>query len=188
MKKTAILIILMLMTLNVFSQKNGKNLKQNREKMDALKIAHITKELNLTQSEAQAFWPIYNENENNRKRLRESRKATLNHEGIMNLTDSEAQAHLNKLTELEEQKEKQERLYLKKLTKVLSAKKILLLKNADRSFKRKVLEQLRTRRHHMRQEKLEGMREKRSELIKKREEKRDALENKREELRGKKSR
>ncbi len=32
-----------------------------REKIKALKIAYITKELNLTSAEAEKFWPVYNE-------------------------------------------------------------------------------------------------------------------------------
>ena len=31
------------------------------EKLEAIKVAYITKELNLTSSEAEKFWPVYNE-------------------------------------------------------------------------------------------------------------------------------
>lgn len=171
MKKTRILIIVIFISATVFAQHR----KPNREKMDALRIAHITSNLNLTQSEAQAFWPVYNENENNRRQFREAKK--LNHDEIINLTDAEAEIHLKKMMALEEQKEKQEKLYLKKLTKVLPAKKILLLKNSDHTFRRKVLEQLRQRR----KEKFGKMNERRNGLVKERNEKREELINKRKE-------
>jgi hypothetical protein len=32
-----------------------------KERIKALKVAYITKELNLTSSEAEKFWPVYNE-------------------------------------------------------------------------------------------------------------------------------
>jgi hypothetical protein len=34
--------------------------KKNTEKIEALKIAYITKNLNLSPEEAQRFWPVYN--------------------------------------------------------------------------------------------------------------------------------
>ncbi len=175
MKKTRILIIVIFISATVFAQHK----KPNREKMDALRIAHITSNLDLTQSEAQAFWPVYNENENNRRQFREAKK--LNHDEIINLTDAEAEIHLKKMMALEEQKEKQEKLYLKKLIKVLPAKKILLLKNSDHSFRRKVLEQLRQRRNTERKERSEKMKDKRSEIVKERKEKIEELKNKRKE-------
>ena len=42
-------------------QKRGfqENRKEVREKMELFKIQYITKELNLTPSEAEQFWPVY---------------------------------------------------------------------------------------------------------------------------------
>ena len=36
-----------------------ENRKEQREKMELFKIQYITKELNLTPSEAEQFWPVY---------------------------------------------------------------------------------------------------------------------------------
>ena len=48
------------------------------EKLEAIKVAYITKELNLTSSEAEKFWPVYNEYFKELKKARdENRKDEL---------------------------------------------------------------------------------------------------------------
>ncbi|HEX6916081.1 MAG TPA: hypothetical protein VF145_12620 [Chitinophagaceae bacterium] len=46
----------------------------NGERIEAIKTAYITKELNLTSAEAQKFWPVYNEYINELKEAREQNK------------------------------------------------------------------------------------------------------------------
>ncbi len=53
------LLILFIM-LGLFSQVKA----QNGEKIQALKIAFITQKLQLTPDEAQKFWPVYNQYDN----------------------------------------------------------------------------------------------------------------------------
>ena len=43
--------------------------KGSREKIKALKVAYLTEQLNLTSSEAEKFWPIYNRFEKERYKL-----------------------------------------------------------------------------------------------------------------------
>jgi hypothetical protein len=44
------------------------------EKVEAIKVAYITKELNLTSSEAEKFWPVYNEYFKELKKARDENK------------------------------------------------------------------------------------------------------------------
>src|SRR5688572_30493116 len=48
-----------------------------KEKLDAMKIAFITQELDLTSQEAQTFWPVYNQFDNELDALRKARKTAL---------------------------------------------------------------------------------------------------------------
>ena len=59
------LAALFLMCSITFYSQETKN-----EKIKSLKIAHITKTLDLTTSEAEKFWPIYNTFENKQMGLR----------------------------------------------------------------------------------------------------------------------
>ena len=65
MKKLIILSLLCFLTFTAFAQHDEK-----RERVKALKIAFITEQLNLTETEAQKFWPIYNAFEDNNNKLR----------------------------------------------------------------------------------------------------------------------
>jgi Skp family chaperone for outer membrane proteins len=57
MKKT-LLFFMLFLGLSYFceAQPGGRG-----KKIEAIKVAYITKELNLTSGEAQKFWPVYNE-------------------------------------------------------------------------------------------------------------------------------
>ena len=69
MKKIiSVLLTAMLVSGLAFAQKNGKkDPEQWREKVRAEQVGFITSELNLTESEAQAFWPVYNEIQEQRR-------------------------------------------------------------------------------------------------------------------------
>jgi len=139
MKKIILIIILLSHHINSFSQQKAY------EKLKALKIAHITEKLNLTEKESQVFWPIYNENEKHRHEIRASKKAKLKLLDINMLSEAEAEMHLKNLINLEEKKHQYEKEYLNKLVKILPHKKILLLKHNDHSFRRKVLHEYKNR-------------------------------------------
>ncbi|MDX1278952.1 hypothetical protein [Oceanihabitans sediminis] len=138
MKTTYILLFSLLFSLNTFAQDHDK------EKVRALKVAHITEQLELTAKEAQEFWPIYNANLEAYDKLynksKEARKAIPE-----NVTETEAKEHLEIRLKLYEDKYKLQRDYYAKLSKVLSSKKILKLIEADRSFKHKMIEQFKQR-------------------------------------------
>ena len=61
MKLKKILMILFLVAIAYagFAQQEDKT-KPDGSRLEALKIAYLTKKLNLTPDEAQRFWPIYN--------------------------------------------------------------------------------------------------------------------------------
>jgi len=52
----------------------GKGPKPNRENVEALKVAFITKHLNLNAEEAQKFWPAYNACFEELKKVRQDKK------------------------------------------------------------------------------------------------------------------
>ena len=57
-KLNIILIILLSISLNVVSQDEPE---RDAKKIQAMEVAYITRELNLTPEEAQKFWPVYNQ-------------------------------------------------------------------------------------------------------------------------------
>ena len=147
MKNIAILILLI--SSGLFAQRpNGQ--KPNHEKIKALKTAHITEQLGLTSSEAEKFWPVYNEFDKKLMALRQKDginfKGKLRNNGIDELTDEEANILIDKIlviktSELEYRKE-----LVVNLKEVLPPKKIIKLYQAEESFKRMLLDRLKERR------------------------------------------
>ncbi len=142
-KNTLILITLFFMSFYVNAQKTSN--KQNRgEKIKALKIAFITEELNLTSNEAEKFWPVYNKYDEILHRLERVERYKIKTKikklgGVSSLSEKEAKSLINKLSSLEIEAHKTKVKYNKELEKVLSFKKILKLKNAERDFVRKLM-------------------------------------------------
>ncbi len=61
MKKLYLLLVLMSLTAFVKAQDEALNTEKKQQGIDALKVAFISRELDLTPDEAQKFWPIYNQ-------------------------------------------------------------------------------------------------------------------------------
>lgn len=139
MKTQIITLLTLLLCLTSVAQKDKK------EKIKALKIAHITEQLNLTETEAQAFWPIYNDNEAARVKLREVSGFSRKKEGIASFTETEARAFIDTINKTEDKRVELNKAYYKKLFKVLSAKKIVALIQADRSFRKKMIKEFKSR-------------------------------------------
>jgi hypothetical protein len=141
-----ILLVLFAWSVSLVAQPPGGNkpTPSGQERVKVLKVAFITEALNLTQEEAQLFWPIYNEYQDKRDvvraRLAENRKKvkeqaeTLTPEELLKLADEEMALRQQ---DLDLQKEMHE-----KLKKVLPAKKLALLYVAEEDFKKELLEML----------------------------------------------
>jgi hypothetical protein len=61
MKKILLIIVIVLGASLVSVAQDGDGDKNNGGRLEALKIAYLTKKLNLSTDEAQKFWPIYNQ-------------------------------------------------------------------------------------------------------------------------------
>lgn len=146
MKKQIFLLILFLSASTVFAQK-----PQRFEKIKAHKTAFITNNIDLTSTEAEKFWPVYNKYEKELHQLkvverRKLLKGIVENGGIDKLSEAEAQNISNKIETLKDDIHQLEKEKYKKLQKVLSAKKILKLHRAERDFHKELLKRLREKR------------------------------------------
>ncbi len=121
-----------------------------REKIKSLKVAFITERLSLSAEEAQVFWPIYNEHEQNTQRIR--RKERLEIQSKLSdmdvLSDREANALLDELIVLEKEKQELNIAFINKISTVISPRKTLLLIKAEEDFKRRLLREMQQRRRN----------------------------------------
>lgn len=135
-----VLIIFLFVTTISFAQRN-----QDWEKINTLKVAFITEKLSLSSKEAQDFWPVYNEYQENRNKLRKK-----NHDQIRGkikdadgLTEIEAENLLALHIKIEEEEEALDTKFLNDVSKVITSKKTLLLLRSEEEFKRQLMKQYR---------------------------------------------
>lgn len=145
MKKYSIILVFSFLSANLFCQRPDK-----RAELNTLKIGFLTKQLELTSTEAQAFWPIYNEFDSKMFALRQQRFKKNRSLDINNLTDQEALELIQNMRAAEEKKYKYESQLIDDLIQILPPKKIIILKKSEMEFSRKVLEQYKQKRKGMR--------------------------------------
>lgn len=134
---TSILFILSFSLLSVA--------QPNRDKIKTLKIAYITEKLNLSEKEAQQFWPIYNSFEEDMSNLKRQSHETRKKIDITTISDDEASQILKEIRNNENKKYHLENDFIDKLSRVIPAKKIILMHKIEDDFKRKIFEEYRKR-------------------------------------------
>ena len=135
--KTRLLVLFVLAMSHfvAFSQGRGNNAdaEQRREEIRAQRVAFITERVNLTASEAQKFWPLYNEREAKKRQLNREVRQLRKGENVDYEQLNEARINA-KIKEAELEKE-----YYLKFKTILSAEKIHKLYQAERDFQKELL-------------------------------------------------
>lgn len=67
-------ILFLICTLSLSSQETNLTQDSDGSRIEALKIAYITKKLNLSPDEAQKFWPVYNNYANEMREVRREQR------------------------------------------------------------------------------------------------------------------
>ena len=137
------LCLLINFSLNAQNEKTD----EKREKIKEYKVAFLTTELELTSSEAQKFWPIYNAYDDKQFDLRHNKIKNylrkLDDNNINSLSEKEAATYLSQIESADKELYVLKEKYNANLKKILSAKKILKLKKSEDDFNRKLLKQYR---------------------------------------------
>ena len=135
------LLFILLFSVVGLQAQEGKH-----EKIKALKTAYITEKLALTSSEAEKFWPIYNNYDEkfHTLKIQEHRDIYKKlRDGVDKLTDAEANELIDKNLAIEASELELHKQMTSELRKILTPKKIILLKKAENDFKRELLERYR---------------------------------------------
>jgi len=115
-----------------------------RERIKAARAAYITNRLQLTTTESEKFWPIYNEYTQKRQDLKiQYRTAKLRGTDEKELVD----LHLK----IKQQEVDLEKEYSTRLLTVISAEKLSQLRDAEQEFRRLLLRQIEQRQQQRRQ-------------------------------------
>jgi hypothetical protein len=146
--KPTFLILLMTLSWSMIAISQDdmppERMKEKKEKLQAQKIAFLTDRLDLTTAEAQQFWPVYNEFEGKRETELTSFREKFDYrpEELEELSEDKAAEFSDELIKHEQRLLDLRKEYHTKLKTVLSAKKILLLYESEKQFKRELLERI----------------------------------------------
>ena len=138
MKKTLLILAFITITFNTFAQR--------KERVKALKVAFITEKLELTSSEAEKFWPVYNTIEDKKETLRKEGRKLRKDLDLESLSDEEANSIIDNMLALEAKKHELQKTQVNDLRKVLPAKKVILLRVVEDQFNKRMLDEIRKRR------------------------------------------
>ena len=144
MKAKQLITVLFLLCSVVFYSQESK-----KEQIKALKIAHITKDLDLSSTEAEKFWPIYNTFDEKQFDLRMVKMRKIRQELQSKSTETmsiqEATLLLNQIDALEEETYQNKKKFMLELRKIMSPVKILKLKQSEDDFNKTLLKHYRKR-------------------------------------------
>lgn len=113
----------------------------DRNKVEALRAAFISKKLDLSGSEADKFWPVYNEYNDKVKALRRNLR-----QSYRKRAEPLSEADAEELYQLELKTRQAEwevhKLYTEKLKGIIGVKKMVRLRVAEEEFRRDMLSTL----------------------------------------------
>lgn len=149
MKRLITLVLAALIAAPLFAQPEGpERLRQKKEKVDAMKAAFITQELELTPEEAQKFWPVFNEMDKKIEayRLKDvEQHMKMREEGktLEDLSDDEVNKMMIERFNDEAAILEIKKAYHEKYLKILGTKRTARLYMAERKFQRELMRKMR---------------------------------------------
>lgn len=160
MKKIKILLplLLSLTWMTLHAQRPGPprdrmmDRGEKKEQIESMKIAFITRRLDLTPEEAQRFWTVYNKYADELHALRKDRRERNRdaREDFDKLGDKEVEKLVDDEIIFRQQELDVIKKYHAQFKSVLPIKKVARLYRAEEEFKRELLERIRERKEEMR--------------------------------------
>jgi len=139
MKKLSVLIILFLFSFTLLFAQGKREGEEHEmfEKIKTEKISFFTSKLDLTPSEAQAFWPVYNEFEKKRFEIQRQKHdfERMPEEKFTSLSESEIEKMTSNYIGSFEKEAQLLKEYNKQFLKILPKKKVLIMYRTENEFR-----------------------------------------------------
>jgi len=135
----------LIITIFVTSISIGQDVDRSehvKERMKAQRTAFITQKLELTEVEAQKFWPIYNEYTAEKRAL----KSEKNQEVSLQTSDKDAEMAINNYFDAKSKELEMQKKYVARFKTVLPTNKVAMLLNIQKDFSKEVMQNMRERR------------------------------------------
>lgn len=144
MKNILIIICLVLGTSITFAQRDRED---KNDKIKALMVTHISKDLGLSAQEAEKFWPVFHDYNGRKDDLRgKKRKLLRDLDGRLDgLSEADAQKFISEMDGIDAEEARLERNSQNDIIKIIGAKRYILLKKSEMNFRRNMLEEFKDR-------------------------------------------
>ncbi|MCT4602837.1 MAG: hypothetical protein N4A59_08065 [Marinifilum sp.] len=129
----------------------GEGRGKMHKEIKAQKISYITQDLELTPEEAQLFWPIYNELENKKDKLRQEARVFFRkiRYGLDSIPENELVQISDDMIEYRIKDAQLNKEYHEKFKKILPIKKVLQLYHTEKKFQGMLLRKIKEKGRHM---------------------------------------
>ena len=149
--KTTLTAFVLLVGIGLQAQPDKKKMRMSIEKVEAKKVAYITDRLDLSPEQAQVFWPVYNEfqdelNEARKKQLKTLKIEGEEHRRIEDFTDEDLKQVMEMRFAMEQKELDLKKGYHGQFLEVLEVKQVAQLYRAEHEFKRVLFEEMRSER------------------------------------------
>jgi hypothetical protein len=138
MLKQSALIVLIISAFCSIAQAQPRA-EEREKKVQAYRVAVFTEVLNLSPSEAEAFWPIFNEYLGKREELQAQIRPSKQLDGM---NDGEVEEYMRKYFEVKQREIDLEKDLSQRLRKVLPLRKIAKIPVAEREFREALVKKL----------------------------------------------
>ena len=141
LKTTTITCLLVICCLSIAAQDIPP---EKMERFNAQRVAFFTERLRLTSKEAQVFWPVYNEYQDEKNRIIEERKELTRNlmQNQRSLSDKEIEELGDEYVESVKKEAELLAVYHEKFKEILPIRKVMRIYSTETQFKNFLLRQI----------------------------------------------
>ena len=129
-------------TIDAQSEVDDELDPRRKEKIEVLKRSFITDKIQLTVAEAEKFWPLYNERENNQESIRRAIKERMAESKRNPGNERDVLAGIDFVTSKRKEEADNDAKFLKAVMPIIGSERCVKLAAADRDFQRELIRKM----------------------------------------------
>lgn len=118
-----------------YAQRQGQ--QYDKEKLEAARVAFITNRLDLKPAQAEKFWPVFNQYQEDRTKLMEQ-MSKLNRAASQETSEAKAREMVEQRFEIQQQLLDREKLFMSNIMQIISPLQAIKLSGVNRDFTRQL--------------------------------------------------
>ncbi|MFC0261971.1 Spy/CpxP family protein refolding chaperone [Fontibacter flavus] len=135
MKNITLLILMVFLSFSGYAQRQGQ--QYDKEKLEAARVAFITNRLDLKPVQAEKFWPIFNQYQEDRTKLMEQ-MSKLNRAASQETNEVKAREMVEQRFAIQQELLDREKLFMSNIMQVISPLQAVKLSGVNRDFTRQL--------------------------------------------------